>query len=324
MISVVFLITFLSLSLSSDISDIFLRGFGMDHASLKSSSDLKLGKVPQHLQDLLNSAPNTDSNRFISKKVCSMKVMTHKVYVSYNLRDEQDHGDLKDAELVIYLKNLPKEITLVVTVLGYELTYNVSSRTGGPVFLPLTIAEEISSLTSLDIEIIAKHTLLSSHGIEVPSTLAIPRILNLRERPQLVLHYKNKAITQASAGAARRQLMEMLGESPHHLHRRSSTSSYCQISDLIVNFSAIGLNSVIAPVQFNAHMCSGKCHLDHKKTPMTNHAFVQNLMSYNGDDSVGAVCVADKTFPLTVLVAVGGEFHVTVYEDMIVESCSCR
>ena len=81
---------------------------------------------------------------------------------------------------------------------------------------------------------------------------------------------------------------------------------------------------MIAPVQFNAHVCSGQCHLDHKETPMTNHAFVQNLMLYNGDENLGALCVSDKTAPLTVLVAVGEEFHLTVYEDMIVESCSCR
>ena len=81
---------------------------------------------------------------------------------------------------------------------------------------------------------------------------------------------------------------------------------------------------MIAPVQFNAHKCSGQCHLDHKETPMTNHAFIQNLMLYNGDKNLGAMCVSNKTAPLTVLVAVGEEFHLTVYEDMIVESCSCR
>ena len=59
---------------------------------------------------------------------------------------------------------------------------------------------------------------------------------------------------------------------------------------------------------------------------MTNHAFIKNLMMYAGEEGVagGAVCVSDRTVPLTVLVSVGGEFHLTVYEDMIVESCSCR
>ena len=324
MISILFFALVLSLSDSSDISDIFRRGFGLDHGALKSSPDLKRGKVPQHLQDLLNATPKTDSNRYISKSVTSMKASKRKVAVSYNLRTEKNHGVLKDAELVIYLKTLSEEITLIVTIFGSNHLYKISSKTGGPIALSLKTAEEISYLTSLNIEITATHNFLSSHGIEVTSALELSKILNLRERPQLVLHYKNEAIVQASAGVARRQFMDMFGETTHHLHRRSSTSSHCQVRDLIVNFSNIGLNSVIAPVQFNAHKCSGQCHLDHKETPMTNHAFIQNLMLYNGDKNLGAMCVSDKTAPLTVLVAVGEEFHLTVYEDMIVESCSCR
>ena len=324
MISILFFALILSLTVSSDISDIFRQGFGFDHTALKSSPDLKRGKVPQHLQDLLNTTPKTDSNRFISKSVTSMKASKHKVFVSYNLRAEKNHGVLRDAELVIYLKTLPKETTLIVTILGSNHLYKISSKTGGPIALSLKTVEEISYLTSLNIEITATHNLLSSHGIDVTSTLKTSRILNLRERPQLVLHYKNEAIIQASAGAARRQFMDMFGETTHHLQRRFSTSSHCQVRDLIVNFSNIGLNSVIAPVQFNAHKCSGQCHLDHKETPMTNHAFIQNLMLYNGDETLGAMCVSDKTAPLTLLVAVGEEFHLTVYEDMIVESCSCR
>ena len=324
MISILFFALVLSLSVSSDISDIFRRGFGLDHSALKSSPDLKRGKVPQHLQELLNTTPETDSNRFVSKSASSMKASKRKVAVSYNLRTETNHGVLKDAELVIYLKTLFEEITLIVKILGSNHIYKISSKTGGPIALSLKTFEEIIYLTSLNIEITATHNLLSSHGIAVTSTLELSKILNLRKRPQLVLHYKNEAIVQASAGAARRQFMDIFGETTHHLHRRSSTFSHCQVRDLIVNFSNIGLNSVIAPVQFNAHKCSGQCHLDHKETPMTNHAFMQNLMLYNGDENQGAMCVSDKTAPLTVLVAVGEEFHLTVYEDMIVESCSCR
>ena len=215
MILILLFASVLSMSVSSDISDIFRRGFGFDHTALKSSPDLKRGKLPEHLQDLLNTTPQTDSNRFISKSVTSMKASKHKVVVSYNLRTEKNHGVLKDAELVIYVKTLPKETTLIVKIIGSNHLYKISSKTGGPIALSLKTVEEISYLTSLNIEITATRNLLSSHGIEVTSTLETSKVLNLRERPQLVLHYKHEAIAQASAGAARRQFMDMFGEANH-------------------------------------------------------------------------------------------------------------
>ena len=110
-----------------------------------------------------------------------MKATKRKVAVSYNLRTEKNHGVLKDAELVIYLKTLSEEITLIVTILGSNHIYKISSKTGGPIALSLKTTEEISNLTSLNIEITATQNLLSSHGIEVTSTLETYRILNLRE-----------------------------------------------------------------------------------------------------------------------------------------------
>ena len=336
MIAMILLAFLISLSAGNDISEIFRQGFGFDDASLTQSplSSVKQGKVPDHLQELLKISPehSTDSNRFVNKRVSLIKVSQHKLTVFYNLRsDSLNHGVLKEAKLVIKLKTLAKETILNLSILGSDYQYNVSSD--GTVTLPLPLIDQISSLTSLDIQITARQNLLSSHGIHVTSTPAISRIINLRDKPQLLLHYKNSAITQAPARAARRQLIEMFGKSHHHVNRRSATSSsssssfsHCRVRDLIINFANIGFTSVIAPAEFNARACSGECHVDHKETPMTNHAFIKNLMMYAGEEGVagGAVCVSDRTVPLTVLVSVGGEFHLTVYEDMIVESCSCR
>ena len=331
MISLLLLTFVLTMSKGSDISELFQRGFGLDNSSFTKSSspDLKRGKVPQHLADLMKKTPDTDSNRFVSKRASWMKISHHKVLVTYNLAgDEKTHGDLQEVEMVVHVKTVSADLTIVLSVLGSEHHFIVSSQTRGLVVLPLKLTKELATLRVVDIEITAHQVLLSSHGVEVSSTLAISRILNLKQQPQLVLHYRNTAIIHPSAGAARRQIIKMFGETRHQITRRStsytSLSSHCQVHELIVNFANIGLNSVIAPVEFNARLCSGECHVDHAKTPMTNHAFIKNLISYSSGGDGAATCVSDRTAPLTVLVAEGKEFHLTVYEDMIVESCSCR
>jgi len=323
LLSVFIFATILSSTICNEISETFERGFGFDHHSLKTTpTNLK---VPKHLQDLLNN-PNSGSNRIFSTKATSTKISKHKISLSYTLpEDSHQHGTLKDVELIVYLKPTAEMSTLVITVLGTEQKFNVSSRSVKPTALPLKIKNKlVSSLQTLNIVITAEQTLLSSHGIEVTSTLPINKVINLKEKPHLTLLYKNQEILQPSAKIARRHFLQMFGET-HHLERRSA-SPHCKVQDLMVNFNKIGLNSVVAPMEFNAHICSGECHLDHEETPMTNHAFIQNIMYYSGvgGEVQGASCVSDQTKPLTVLIAVGRDFHLTVYEDMGVDSCSCR
>ena len=317
--------TLMSSTTCNEISETFERGFGFNHHSLKTTPTNT--KVPKHLQDLINN-PNPKSNRIVSTKASSMKISKHKISLSYALSEDSlrhVHGTLKDVELIVYLKPTTEMSTLVITVLGTEHKFNVSSRLAKPTALPLKIKNKlVSSLQTLNIVITAEQTLLSSHGIEVTSTLPINKVINLKEKPHLTLLYKNQEILQPSAKIARRHFLQMFGET-HHLERRSA-SPHCKVQDLMVNFNKIGLNSVVAPMEFNAHICSGECHLDHEETPMTNHAFIQNILYYSGvgGEVQGASCVSDQTKPLTVLIAVGRDFHLTVYEDMVVDSCSCR
>ena len=326
MILLVFAIACLfSSTICSEVSETFERGFSFDHRSLKTNPVSP--KVPKHLQDLLNN-PNQSSNRIVSTKPTSMKISKHKISLSYTLsKDSHNHGTLKDVELIVYLKPSKEETTLEISVLGTEMKHNISSRSGKPTALPLRIKNKLSSsLQTLDIVIRAERTLLSSDGIKVTSTVQINKIVNLKEKPHLTLLYKNQAILQPSARIARRHFLQMFGET-HHVERRSaSPHTHCRVQDLTVNFNKIGLNSVVAPLEFNARICSGECHIDHEDTPMTNHAFIQNMLYYSGQggEVKGASCVSDLTKPLTVLIAVGREFHLTVYEDMVVESCSCR
>ncbi|XP_063690480.1 uncharacterized protein LOC134823060 [Bolinopsis microptera] len=313
--------TLISSTTCNEISETFERGFGFNHHSLKTTPTNT--KVPKHLQDLINN-PNPRSNRIVSTKATSMKISKHKISVSYTLsKDSHRHGTLKDVELIVYLKPSTEISTLKITVLGTEQKFNVSSRSGEPTALPLKIKNKlVASLQTLDIVISAERTLLNSHGIEVTSTLQINKIINLKEKPHLTLLYKNQEILQPSAKIARRHFLQMFGET-HHLERRSA-SPHCRVQDLMVNFNKIGLNSVVYPLDFNAHICSGECHIDHEETPMTNHALIQNMLYQSGGEVQGASCVSDQTKPLSVLIAVGQHFHLTVYEDMVVESCSCR
>ena len=317
------LYTLLSLTICSEISDTFKRGFGFNHHSLKATP--ANSKVPKHLQDLLNN-PHQSSNRIVSSKPTSVQISTHKISLSYPLSEgRHQHGTLQDVELVVYLKPSRDSTILKVDVLGTEEKFNVSSKTGEPTPLRMKIKNRLSSsLQTLEIVIRAERTLLSSHGVEVTSTLPINKILNLKEKPHLTLLYKNQAILHPSAKAARRHFLQMFGETSH-LERRSA-SSHCHVKNLMVNFNKIGLNSVMAPLEFNAHICSGQCHLDHEETPMTNHAFIQNMLYFSGagGEVQGASCVSDKMKPLSVLIAVGRDFQLTVYEDMVVDSCSCR
>ena len=240
--------------------------------------------------------------------------------------DGLEHGELQELELVLYLRPCPVETTFLVEVEEEVYSFNLSSPSGGPVTLPLSLPAP--TLPSLTVRVSAHWTLLSSAEVQVRNTLTLSRILNLREKPSLLLHYYQTP--DPAAAAARQHFMLLAGEdATHHANRRSAEKnapeSHCSLRVLVINFSNIGLNSVISPVQFNAHTCSGQCHLDHEETPMTNHAFLRNLLKWGGEEGVtGARCVAQETEPLTVLVAVGDEYHVMVYEDMVVKSCSCR
>ncbi|XP_063676129.1 LOW QUALITY PROTEIN: uncharacterized protein LOC134812574 [Bolinopsis microptera] len=303
----------LSSTICNEVSETSERGFGV-RPPLSQNTPTN-PKVPKHLQELLNN-PNSGSNRIVSTKATSTMISKHKISPVLHLpEDSHQHGTLKDVELKVYLKPQQKISTLVITVLGTEQKFKC---------LLTIIKNLVSSLQTLDNVIRAERTLLSSHGIEVTSTLPINKVINLKEKPHLTLLYNNQEILEPSAKIARRHFLQMFGET-HHLERRSA-SPHCKVQDLMVNFNKIGINSVVAPMEFNAHICSGECHLDHEETPMTNHAFIQNILYYSGvgGEVQGASCVSDQTKPLTVLIAVGRDFHLTVYEDMVVESCSCR
>ena len=299
----------------------FEKGFGLDHGAVTALPP-NYRSAPKHIQDLMKNTPQAGSNRFVSLAPSSSRLFRHKMLLSFSL--PSSHGSLQKMELVVYTRPAA-DATLVVSVGGNQHLYNISSSSSSPITIPLDVTSQDDIMTSsaLDVEISVEKTLLSSRGMEVTSTLPINKAIQLREKASLLLHFENQAIRDPLAGAARRDFLHLFGESPVGRERRAT--SFCQKRDLIVNFSKIGLNSVVAPVDFNAHACSGQCHLDHSDTPMTNHAYIKNMLHYGGSpETAGAVCVSDVTTALTLLVREGQGYHVTVYEDMIVESCSCR
>lgn len=317
-----FIVFLLPSVLCSDLTSLFNTGFSMDHTTLTTPPPSH--KVPRHLEDLLKLAPNSRSNRFVTKKMGEVKITRHSLSGVFALTPSHEHGVLQDVQLVVYLRPSSETVTMVVRAQDHEQEFNVTSTSGDPTVLPLQMVTEGEVV---EVHISAKQTLLSSHGVEVTSTLHINKVLNLRQHPHLTLHYQNTAVTTPAARAARRHFLQMVGQTDHHRSGRSTGTSFthCNVQDLTVNFAKIGLTSIVAPVDFNARTCSGTCHLDHEDTPMTNHAFIKNMLYFSGEEgAAGASCVAEETRSLTVLVAVEGEYHLTVYEDMVVESCSCR
>ena len=315
-----FILPLLAITSCSDLASLFEQGFGLPHSEITLPAP---SRIPAHLTNL---APTSTATRYISRRPSAFRVSRYQAEMTFLTSDGLEQGELREVELVLYLRPCPDETTFSVEVEGDVYSFNLSSPTGGPVTLPLTLPTP--SLSSVTVRISAHRTLISSSEVQVRTTLTLSRMLNLREKPSLLLHYYQTP--NPAAAAARQHFMALAGEAaPHHVNKRSAENgiadSHCSLRDLVINFSDIGLSSVIAPAQFNAHTCSGQCHLDHEEAPMTNHAFLRNLLKWGGEEGVtGARCVAQETEPLTVLVAVGDEYHVMVYEDMVVKSCSCR
>ncbi|KAL3307219.1 Bone morphogenetic protein 4, partial [Cichlidogyrus casuarinus] len=102
----------------------------------------------------------------------------------------------------------------------------------------------------------------------------------------------------------------------------------CQKRDLIVDFDKVGWSDwVIAPGVYNAGYCWGHCPFPlSSHYNATNHAIVLYLAHNSKAVDVRAPCCVPHKFAPLSLLHLDHEKRIVMelYEDMIVDGCSCR
>ncbi|XP_060070347.1 uncharacterized protein LOC132550319 [Ylistrum balloti] len=121
------------------------------------------------------------------------------------------------------------------------------------------------------------------------------------------------------------------------INRSSDTptqSGPCHLQPWIINFSGIGLKSVLYPVTYEANICIGSCDSMRNyatDTNFTHHAYFKNLYhfvtNYTMTDSVPSTCCVPITYrPLSVIYreSMGDTYVMERLDNMQVTSCGCR
>ncbi|KAF7259584.1 hypothetical protein EG68_02639 [Paragonimus skrjabini miyazakii] len=104
--------------------------------------------------------------------------------------------------------------------------------------------------------------------------------------------------------------------------------NHCQRRELIIDFAAVGWAGwVIAPRSYNARYCSGHCPFPLSAYyNTTNHAVLLQLVHLLDAARVpGPCCVPNELSSQSLLYQnQNGDVALSVYQDMVVESCACR
>ena len=317
------LVTMVSTSL------MFSHGFGL------STNTSPPQKVPQFLRKLYDTGRWTNSKHILGcKKTNRVKALTARstikrdnyLSLQFQVPIFSHHGVLQSAKLILLTKPGPS-CNVTVQLNGVFITQ------------PLTASTAFDDLIiNIDSKLISPD---SKVQVIISSRSHISDTISLHEKPLLLLLLKNDQIKTNSAQEARQDFLQSLGSSitvtehstettvaeEHKLNKRSVSHharSHCRRHDFLIDFQSIGYSSILAPTVYNAYQCSGKCHLSDANTPMTNHAYIQNILYHSGESTIKAECVPGETSPLHILSLEEGEIVITLYEDMIVKSCSCR
>ena len=313
----------------------FSHGFGL---STKTSLPQK---VPQFLKKLYDTGRWTNSKQILGchktnrvKALTALSTIKRNNYLSLQFQVPifSHHGVLQSAKLILLTKPGP----------GCNVTIEIN---GVFTTQPLTTSSDFDDfIINIDSKLISPD---SKFQIILSSPTPISSVISLHEKPLLLLLLRNDQIKTQSAHQARYDFLQSLSSSititehhketkvkspsateEHKITKRSSIShharSHCRRHDFLIDFQSIGYSSILAPTVYNAHQCSGKCHLSDANTPMTNHAYIQNILYHSGASTIKAECVPGETSPLHILSLEEGEVVITLYEDMIVKSCSCR
>lgn len=93
---------------------------------------------------------------------------------------------------------------------------------------------------------------------------------------------------------------------------------------LHINFRRFGITSVVAPLTYNAHYCTGRCPVFSNDQSL--YSFFRNRQRLEVGNSVpAACCVPIKLEPLRVLyIGTKNRIHLKMVADMVVSSCGCR
>ena len=311
---------------------LFSHGFGL---GTKTSSPQK---VPQFLRKLYDTGRWTNSKHILGcEKTNRVKALTARstikrdnyLSLQFQVPIFSHHGVLQSAKLILLTKPGPS-CNITVQLNGVFITQ------------PRTTSTDFDNLIiNIDSKLISPDSKIQ---IIISATSQISDIISLHEKPLLLLLLKNEQIKTNSAHQARQDFLHSLSSSitvtehstetkittvseEHKINKRSVSHharSHCRRHDFLIDFQSIGYSSILAPTVYNAYQCSGKCHLSDANTPMTNHAYIQNILYHSGESTIKAECVPGETSPLHILSMEEGEVVITLYEDMIVKSCSCR
>ena len=266
-------------------------------------------------------------NRLISLSPKSRKTTKYGIQLAYNTPDIDYHGELKSIRLVVHTKAGKGTHTLIVRFGDLKFKQRLEQSEGTITTVTLGNSTDLKFGDKVKISLSVETTRTTNTGVIITITKPINNILNLKQIPSLLLLVKNNHIYHESAKQARSDFLNRYGATSHHLGKRATKQhfSFCRRHNLIINFSDIGYDFIIAPIQFNAYTCSGQCHMDHKETPMTYHAFFQTVLHYKGSKfATRAVCVSETMSSMTLLVKSKDDFYMTKYPGMRAESCGCR
>ena len=144
------------------------------------------------------------------------------------------------------------------------------------------------------------------------------------ERPTLLVYYR---------GEKKSKLPPIL---PTVVNKREvlEDSSYdklsqsCQRSEFFINFADLGwTNWILSPGGYEAGRCMGHCNSPLcQQTEPTNYARIMSVLREVGHrDAVGPHCVPGSLKPLPLLLHDHkGNILLKLYQDMVVQDCSCK
>jgi len=144
------------------------------------------------------------------------------------------------------------------------------------------------------------------------------------ERPTLLVHFKgekkNKLLPILPTAVNKREVLEDTSY-PRLPHT-------CQRSDFFIHFGDLGwTNWILSPGGYEAGRCVGHCNSPlSQQTEPTNYARIMSVLREVGHkDAVGPHCVPGSLHPLPLLLYDHqGNVLLKLYEDMVVQDCSCK
>ncbi|XP_033738133.1 bone morphogenetic protein 2-like [Pecten maximus] len=186
----------------------------------------------------------------------------------------------------------------------------------------------------LDTEISSAHSnLVVNVQLQQPTDVRFRsrdrRVQRLRPMLAVFENIDTEPFMRTNSHARDRRSSETDGEK---MPGTSTESDRCHLQPWILEFSKIGLQSVIFPTSYEANICVGSCDVSVSEPSMhsTNYAYMKNLyrkvIDYTMTNSVPTTCCTPMTYqPISVIYLDKSSDSLVVerVENMKVSSCGC-